>query len=100
MAIVLARVRLMNVFGQVSKWIATSEAQKLLHVKMGIEARKIQVIPHFVTKPEPPPPYNKEGYILFLGSRLSQGEGRSYFIRSVEAARRKIAAPADRRNRP
>jgi glycosyltransferase involved in cell wall biosynthesis len=74
MAIVLARVRSMNVFGQVSKWIATSDAQKLLHVKMGIEARRIQVIPHFVTKPEPPPPYKKQGYILFLG-RLSREKG-------------------------
>jgi hypothetical protein len=43
MAIVLTRIRLMNVFQQISKWIATSNAQKTLYEKMGVDGRKITV---------------------------------------------------------
>jgi len=74
MAIVLARVRSMSVFGQVSRWIATSQTQKRFHERMGIDGRKIEVIPHFMMRPEEPPPYKRDGYVLFLG-RLSREKG-------------------------
>ncbi|MBV8533849.1 MAG: glycosyltransferase family 4 protein [Verrucomicrobia bacterium] len=95
MAIVLARVRLMDVFGQVSRWIATSHTQKRLHERMGINGRKIEVIPHFMSKPEEPPPYKKDGNILFLG-RLSMEKGIHTLLKAWkrldESSRRLVIA--------
>ena len=95
MAIVLTRVRSMNVFGQISRWIATSHSQKRLHERMGIDGGKIQVVPHFMMTPEQPPPYKKEGYILFLG-RLSREKGVQTLLKSWkrlgETSRRLVIA--------
>jgi glycosyltransferase involved in cell wall biosynthesis len=91
MAIVLTRIRLMNVFGQISKWIATSNAQKSLHEKMGIDGRRITVVPHFIAKPKAPPPYEKDGYLLFVG-RLSREKGVQTLLQAWE----RVGEPARR----
>jgi glycosyltransferase involved in cell wall biosynthesis len=75
MSMALARVRRLKVFERVSAWIALSQAQKALHLKMGLPDRTLHVVPHFLefsraevsTLP-------KDGYALFLG-RLSPEKG-------------------------
>jgi glycosyltransferase involved in cell wall biosynthesis len=95
MAIVLTRIRLMNVFQQISKWIATSNAQKTLYEKMGVDGRKITVIPHYIPKPKAPPPFDKDGYVLFLG-RLSREKGVQTLLQAwkhlSESSRRLVIA--------
>jgi glycosyltransferase involved in cell wall biosynthesis len=47
MGAVLMRVRAMGVFRKMTAWIAISKAQKELHMRMGIPAERIHVLPHF-----------------------------------------------------
>ncbi len=74
MGAVLKRVRMLDVFHKVSRWVALSEAQKVVHVEMGIPAEKIDVIPHFYEPKGQPLPLPENGYALFLG-RLSKEKG-------------------------
>lgn len=76
MALLLARTRRKGLFEKVAKWIAISQAQKDLHVRMGIPADRIEVIHHFYTPqlPPPPAPSPETGYALFIG-RLSPEKG-------------------------
>jgi glycosyltransferase involved in cell wall biosynthesis len=75
MGIALTRVRRLKVFERVSAWVALSEVQKALHLKIGLPARTLHVVPHFLelrraevsTLPQ-------NGYALFLG-RLSPEKG-------------------------
>jgi len=71
----LTRMRRLEVFRNVKAWIAISEAQKSLHIRMGIPAERIHVVPHFleVTQHQVPP-IGQDGYALFLG-RLSVEKG-------------------------
>jgi glycosyltransferase involved in cell wall biosynthesis len=71
----LTRVRRMRVFDRISAWVALSQAQKILHLKIGLPEKTLHVVPHFLQPsrsdvPEPP----QEGYALFLG-RLSPEKG-------------------------
>ncbi|MBV9672408.1 MAG: glycosyltransferase family 4 protein [Verrucomicrobia bacterium] len=74
MGLALTRVRAMDVYRQVRRWIAISHAQKQLYEKMGVPAEKISVIHHFVPEPAAPPPFKENGAVLFLG-RLSKEKG-------------------------
>ena len=74
MGLVLARVRMLDVFNRVARWIALSEAQKAVHVQYGFPADRIEVIPHFYEPSGPPPPLPEDGYALFIG-RLSVEKG-------------------------
>ena len=74
MGAVMLRVRAMGVFRKVAGWIAVSEAQKNLHVRMGIPVERIHVLPHFVeVRPER---FVAEAGrdVLFVG-RLSKEKG-------------------------
>ena len=75
MGIALARVRKLKVFERVSAWIALSQAQRALHLKMGLPDRTLHVVPHFLdfsaARVSALPP---NGYALFLG-RLSPEKG-------------------------
>jgi len=71
----LTRIRRLEIFRQVKAWIAISEAQKSLHIRMGIPAERIHVVPHFLEVTENQvPPIGQDGYALFLG-RLSAEKG-------------------------
>jgi len=71
----LTRIRRLDIFRHVKGWIAISEAQKSLHIRMGIPAEKIHVVPHFLEVTENQvPPIGQDGYALFLG-RLSAEKG-------------------------
>ena len=74
MGVVMMRVRAMGVFRKVAAWIAISRAQKDLHVRMGIPAERIHVLPHFY-EVDPAQFIEAPGRdVLFVG-RLSKEKG-------------------------
>lgn len=97
MGLILNHVRRMDLFHKVAVWIALSEAQKALHVKMGIPEERIRVIPHFYIPPNDPLPPNPTGDVLFVG-RLSPEKGCRLLLeawRSVEARGRNLIFMGD-----
>ena len=74
MGAVMMRVRAMGVFRKVAGWIAISEAQKDLHVRMGIPAERIHVLPHFVEVHPELFVAERGRDVLFVG-RLSKEKG-------------------------
>jgi glycosyltransferase involved in cell wall biosynthesis len=75
MGLALTRVRRLKVFEKVSAWIALSEVQKGLHLKIGLPARTLHVVPHFQEfRPAEATPLQQNGYALFLG-RLAPEKG-------------------------
>ena len=84
----------MDVFHKVTRWVAISEAQKAVHVEMGIPADRIDVIHHFYESKRPALPLPDAGYALFLG-RLSAEKGCMDLLkawRAMPAGRRLILA--------
>jgi len=73
-ALILLYLRRLRIFNRVDAWVALSESQKLLHLKMGFPSEKIFVVPHFYEAKESPPPFSPQGSVLFL-SRLSTEKG-------------------------
>lgn len=74
MGAVMMRVRAMGVFRKVAAWIAISGAQKDLHIRMGIPAERIHVLPHFY-QVDPAQFIEVPGRdVLFVG-RLSKEKG-------------------------
>ena len=74
MGAITRRVRTMDVFNRVHRWVAISEAQKKIHVEMGVPEEKIRVLNHFYEPNESPPTYPVGGDVLFVG-RLSAEKG-------------------------
>jgi glycosyltransferase involved in cell wall biosynthesis len=74
MGAVMMRVRAMGVFRKVAGWIAISQAQKDLHVRMGIPAERIHVLPHFVEVRPELFVAERGRDVLFVG-RLSKEKG-------------------------
>jgi glycosyltransferase involved in cell wall biosynthesis len=73
--ITLTRVRRLRVFQKVAAWIVLSEAQKQIHLRMGLPEESLHVVPHFLSLQwEKPSEIPEEGYALFLG-RLSPEKG-------------------------
>ena len=89
MGVVLSRVRLMNAYQRISRFIAISEAQKAVHVGLGFPEDRIDVVHHFFEAKGLPTELPDKGYALFLG-RLSAEKGGADLL---EAWRR---MPADR----
>lgn len=70
----MMRVRAIGVFRKVAVWIAISQAQKDLHVRMGIPSERIHVLPHFY-EVDPSRFIADSGRdVLFVG-RLSKEKG-------------------------
>src|SRR5689334_10052808 len=82
MGLALQRVRWLETFSKVNAWVALSEVQKRLHLKMGLPAERLHVLPHYL---EPAPNFTTrvpaDGYALFLG-RLSPEKGVLPLIRA------------------
>ena len=74
MGLVMTRVRMLGVFDQIARYVAISEKQKEIHIKMGIPTEKIDVIYHFYEAAGPPLPVCVDGNALFIG-RLSPEKG-------------------------
>ena len=70
MGAITSRARSMDVFNRVHRWVAISEAQKKIHVEMGIPEEKIRVLFHFFEANEAPPTYPVGGDVLFVGASL------------------------------
>lgn len=81
MGSVLRRVRRLNVFEKVTHWIAISEAQKRLHVRMGIPEQRISVLPHFYVPKQPVPAPSDGNDVLYIG-RLSREKGVDMLLRA------------------
>jgi len=79
MGFVVSDLRRMGVFEKIAQWVAISEAQKKLHVRMGIPADRIEVVPHFYEAPDSTPPFPAKGKALFLG-RVSKEKGLEHLI--------------------
>ncbi|MFM8653462.1 MAG: glycosyltransferase family 4 protein, partial [Verrucomicrobiota bacterium] len=73
-ALILLEVRRRNLFKKISRWIALSESQKALHLKMGFPETQLSVVPHFYETKESAPAPSPHGPVLFL-SRLSVEKG-------------------------
>ena len=80
-ALILLYLRRLRIFNRVNAWVALSESQKLLHLKMGFPTEKISVVPHFYEAKESPPPLSPHGPALFL-SRLSTEKGGQELLRA------------------
>ncbi len=87
MGAVLLSVRWQHVFGKIARFIAISHRQKELHVAMGIDRDRIDVIPHFYQPDSAPPPPCPQGHALFVG-RLSVEKGVMPLLRAWQLLRR------------
>lgn len=76
MALMLADVKRRGLFDQVTRWVAISEAQRQIHIEMGIPADRIDVVHHFLETASdvPAPEFPSNGYAIFIG-RLSPEKG-------------------------
>lgn len=88
----------LNVFQGISHWVAISEAQKKIHVEMGIPEKNISVIPHFYERDTSHDfsQFPKDGYALFVG-RLSPEKGVDRLIQawSLLPKNRKLVVMGD-----
>lgn len=84
MALLLTRTRhSLDIFSKVTRFIAISEAQRQIHIEMGVPAEKIDVVHHFLDVPaeQAAQPFPKEGHALFIG-RLSPEKGVDRLLRA------------------
>jgi glycosyltransferase involved in cell wall biosynthesis len=81
MGLITGYIRTLPLFEKVFQWVALSEAQKYEHVRMGIPAEKIEVIPHFLEAKDPPLPPASSPTALFVG-RLSLEKGVAQLLNS------------------
>lgn len=83
-ALILLELRRRNLFKKINRWIALSESQKLLHLKMGFPEDRLSVVPHFYNAMETPPAFTPHGPVLFL-SRLSVEKGGQELLKAWSA---------------
>lgn len=88
MGLVLSHVRQMGVFERVSRWVALSESHRLQHIRMGVPAERISVVPHFFTPQFSTLPPAPDGNALFVG-RLSPEKGVINLLRAWKLLNRK-----------
>jgi glycosyltransferase involved in cell wall biosynthesis len=97
MGLITGYIRTLPLFEKVFQWIALSEAQKREHVRMGIPAEKIVVIPHFLETKEPVLPRATSPTAIFVG-RLSLEKGVSQLLKSwklIAGGERKLLIVGD-----
>jgi glycosyltransferase involved in cell wall biosynthesis len=76
MALMLADAKRRGLFDQVTRWVAISEAQRQIHIQMGIPADRIDVVHHFLecATDVQVPEFPTNGHAVFIG-RLSPEKG-------------------------
>lgn len=80
-ALILLMLRRQNLFKKITRWIALSESQKRLHLKMGFPEEQVCVIPHFYETKDSVPALSPHGPVLFL-SRLSVEKGGQELLKA------------------
>lgn len=83
-ALILLELRRRNLFKKIKQWVALSESQKALHLKMGFPEDHLSVVPHFYEAVESPPAFTPHGPVLFL-SRLSVEKGGQELLKAWSA---------------
>ena len=81
MGVILQKMRNDDVFRQVRRWVAPSENLKNIHIRMGLPASRIDVVPYFHESRQNYPKPSPKGAILFLG-RLSAEKGVEVLLRA------------------
>jgi len=81
MGVILQKMRKDDTFRQVRRWVAPSENLKNIHIRMGLPASRIDVVPYFHESRQNYPKPNPKGAILFLG-RLSVEKGVEILLRA------------------
>ena len=81
MGAILQKMRNDDVFRQVRRWVAPSENLKNIHIRMGLPASRIDVVPYFHESRQNYPKPSPKGAILFLG-RLSAEKGVEVLLRA------------------
>ena len=97
MGLITARIRKLPLFEKVFQWIAISEAQKQVHVRMGIPESKIRVIHHFLEADGPVLPPSRSPTAFFAG-RLSTEKGVSRLLEAwklIQGGDRKLLIAGD-----
>lgn len=80
MGLILQKMRQDDIFHQVRRWIVPSENQKNIHLRMGLPAARVDVVPHFLEAKNPPPAH-PQGDVLYLG-RLSPEKGVEFLLQA------------------
>ena len=97
MGMILAHIQQTDLFEKVFQWIAISEAQKQLHVQIGLPEDKIKVVHHFLEPEGPVLPPAKSPTALFVG-RLSTEKGVAQLLEAwklVGGGERKLLIVGD-----
>ena len=81
MGAILQKMRTDDIFRQVRRWVAPSENLKNIHIRMGLPASRIDVVPYFHESRQNYPKPSPKGAILFLG-RLSAEKGVEVLLRA------------------
>jgi len=81
MGVILQKMRNDDIFRQVRRWVTPSENQKNIHIRMGLPASRIDVVPYYLSVDTPLPPPAPQGGVLFLG-RLSPEKGVDVLLRA------------------
>lgn len=74
MGVVLQKIRRDDVFRQIRCWITPSVNQKNIHVRMGLPANRLEVVPYYLEADPSVPQSCPQGNVLFIG-RLSPEKG-------------------------
>ncbi|MDX6767744.1 MAG: glycosyltransferase family 4 protein [Candidatus Methylacidiphilales bacterium] len=74
MGLVLTSIRQMDLFSHVKYWIAISQAQKDIHIRMGVPSDRIRVVHHFFEPKGPALSFEQARDVVYVG-RLSQEKG-------------------------
>ena len=81
MGLILQGMRTHDVFRQVRRWVTPSENQKNIHLRMGLPASRVDVVPYYLEAGNSVPCPTPEGAVLYLG-RLSPEKGVEVLLRA------------------
>lgn len=81
MGVILQDMRNKDIFRQVRRWVTPSENQRNIHIRMGLPASRIDVVPYYLSVDTPLPPPAPQGGALFLG-HLSPEKGVDVLLRA------------------
>jgi glycosyltransferase involved in cell wall biosynthesis len=78
---ILQKMRHDDVFRQVRRWVTSSETQRNVHIRIGLPASRVDVVPHYVIGDHLSPAPAPHGNVLYHG-RLSTEQGVDVLLRA------------------